>query len=450
MANTPGTNRNDINKKSWLFLQFLEFLWTFPTEIKTEEDYKNFLTKLDQIEYTFRRISKRAITEKQLDDFYNETLYYFQDKTRCDPRNTYEAMIFQRVAYSLIHYWWKHFWTINAPLEKEKVDLIKNSLDIAVRWWIFKNVRRLWEVNIEAQVILQTLKVRDMPVSFLIELPIKLNDGKRIWVLYERNEETRKLLVSIFMWENEPSWKKLEIVKSSNSDIDIDWPTFRDQVWVFSCGFWLEINYTSYLKVMLGNNYDVLKALIILWIVPVTLRRDTALEVFEKYWITLKNRSESHQSSNQERLWNSWESSARNYPYNGWNSEKINGLMENEDKETNTRIVHKRLLPVLQRTDWSYISAKPSDKAINTARERWFTLSEWIWFPEENKCIYPEKIPELLKELWVNDIQEAILILNSSWKTSIIRYETLVIPATENENNLKITVKARVWNAIKS
>ena len=62
MANRPTTHWNEVNKKSWLFLDLLDFLWTIPTEIKTEEDYKAFLTKLDQIEYTFRRISKRAIT----------------------------------------------------------------------------------------------------------------------------------------------------------------------------------------------------------------------------------------------------------------------------------------------------------------------------------------------------------------------------------------------------
>lgn len=423
-------------KENYLYNKFLLFYSTIPKKIESPEDYKNFLDKISKLPIIIQELCNNARSKKDLKDFLFLVFNFFKPEN-INSREQLKLQVYLIVSDSLFYIIWENI------LEKNEQNDVKSALwQISNYWFLWeKNHEELTQLNNTLQTVLCYHQTREMPLSYLIELPYESENWEKIWVLFEKNLETWKILFSIFFWKKEPSEIKLDIVKKDNTQNNIQWPIFRDQVWVFSNAFWNDIVYSWYLSLLLWKDYEKLKAIILLWIAPILLRKEITEEIYKSYGIDFKlfeKRTSSGNWGDEKWIWN-W---VRNYPYNN----TISDLFEDEDKkEINTRVTHKRLLPALKRPDWSYMSAKPSKRAVNIATEKWFTLGIWLWFPDKEKCIYPEKIDELLKNLEVTNINESLEKLLQMWENCVLRYETLVVSNMESQDDVKKTIKAKVW-----
>lgn len=330
-------------------------------------------------------------------------------------------------------------------------------------------------VNVNNQVVKKILahKTRDLPLSFILEIPWL--SKQRFWVLYEQKwkftsqnlerwkqswemndiflkvwdnfHQLRDSYVTVFFWDKEPHQIKINTVQQENSETSLNKAIFRDQLGTII--FYAGMFFDSCISLSLWSQAEKLKALILLWIAPVILRKEIVEDIYKSYGIDFNNFHKNTSSWNSDiQKWDSnW---IRNYPYDHTLKLKISDLMENEEtKEINTRVVHKRLLPVLKRPDGSYISSKPSQRAATIAKEKWFMLWVGVWFPEKGTCIYPEKIQQLLSTLWVETLDDALISLTRSWEIVALRYETIVIPVKEEfHDNVSTVIKAKVWGVL--
>lgn len=336
---------------------------------------------------------------------------------------------------------------------------------------LFPNVWYENLVNLNNQLVnnLVNYKTRDLPLSFILEIPVSSN--QRYWILYEQKwkftsqnlkrwkeswemddiflkvwdniHQLRDSYVTIFFWDKEPHPVKINTVQNENSETSLTKAVFRDQIGTII--FYAGMFFDSCISLTLWKQAEKLKALILLWIAPVLLRKELVEEIYKSYGIDFKtfDKKTSYWNWDDEKwVWN-W---VRNYPYDNTLKLKISDLFDDEDRnETNTRVTHKRLLPALKRPDGSYMSAKPSQRARDIATEKWFTLGIGLWFQDKEKCIYPEKIDDLLKTLEVTNIHEALEKLLQMWENCVLRYETLVVPSIESQEMVEKTIKAKVW-----
>nr|MDD3720557.1 hypothetical protein [Candidatus Gracilibacteria bacterium] len=310
-------------------------------------------------------------------------------------------------------------------------------------------------------------KARDIPDSYIIEIPF-LSDTK-FWVLYNRKGEITKnnaikavkdyfgedalnylmeikdTYVSIFFGDKEPS--DLKIKSLDEHRLAINSPIYRDEIGTLTL-YGGDYHFESILRLGL-ENFEKLKALVLLGIAPVILRKEEAEKIYATYGIDITSQKQKENSGDKQEKTKKLENGnlKRNYPYGNSVRLSIENLMEDDDKkEVNSKITHKRLLPIIKRLDGTYLSLKPSLRSNKLATLLGFTLDVGIGFPNNGKCIYPEKIPDLLNILGVENIEAAINLFREDGENVYLRYETIVIPTKKelSEEEVKETIKAKV------